>query len=114
LVEDNEPTLAVLSALLRRQGHDVITANSVKSALHLASNHTFDVVISDIGLPDGNGIDLMLQLTNDYGLRGIALSGYGMAEDLARTKQAGFLAHLVKPINFEQLRQVLQQIAPAA
>ncbi len=114
LVEDNEPTLAVLSALLRRQGHHVITANSVKSALHLASNHTFDVVISDIGLPDGNGIDLMLQLTNDYGLRGIALSGYGMAEDLAKTKQAGFLAHLIKPITFEQLRQVLQQIAPAA
>jgi CheY-like chemotaxis protein len=53
----------------------------------------------------------MLQLSNDYGLRGIALSGYGMAEDLSKTEQAGFLAHLVKPINFEQLHRVLQQFA---
>jgi two-component system, sensor histidine kinase and response regulator len=114
LVEDHEPTLAVLTSLLRRQGHEVLTATTVKSALVLASDHTFDFVISDLGLPDGNGIDLMLQLSNAYGLRGIALSGYGMAEDLARTEQAGFLAHLVKPINFEQLHRVLEHFAPAA
>jgi CheY-like chemotaxis protein len=80
----------------------------------LASEHAFDVVISDLGLPDGNGIDLMVRLSNDYGLRGIALTGYGMAEDLVRTEQAGFLAHLVKPINFEQLYRVLEQVVPAA
>jgi PAS domain S-box-containing protein len=114
LVEDHEPTLLVLTNLLRQQGHDVLTATSVKDALALASDHTFDFVISDLGLPDGNGIDLMMQLSNDHGLRGIALSGYGMAEDLARTEQAGFLAHLVKPINFEQLHRVLEQFAPAA
>jgi CheY-like chemotaxis protein len=51
----------------------------------------------------------MLQLSNHYGLRGIALPGYGMAEDVAKTEQAGFLAHLVKPINFDQLRRVLEQ-----
>jgi CheY-like chemotaxis protein len=62
----------------------------------------------------GNGIDLMLQLSNDYGLRGIALTGYGMAEDLAKTEQAGFLAHLVKPINFDQLHRVLEQAQSAA
>jgi CheY-like chemotaxis protein len=50
-----------------------------------------------------------MQLSNEYGLRGIALTGYGMAEDLARTEQAGFLAHLVKPINFDQLHRVLEQ-----
>jgi two-component system, sensor histidine kinase and response regulator len=114
LVEDHEPTLAVLTSLLRQHGHDVITATSVKSALLLAADHRFDFVISDLGLPDGNGIDLMMQLSNNHGLRGIALSGYGMAEDLAKTEQAGFLAHLVKPINFEQLHRVLEQFAPAA
>ena len=114
VVEDHEATLAVLTRLLRRQGHHVLTASSVKDALVLASNHTFDVVISDLGLPDGSGIDLMLQLSNDYGLRGIALTGYGMAEDVAKTEKAGILAHLVKPINFDQLHRVLEQLAPAA
>ncbi len=114
VIEDHEPTMAVLERLLRRHGHDVLTACTVKGALLLASTHSFDLVISDIGLPDGNGIDLMRQLTKDYGLRGIALSGYGTAADHAKTQQAGFLAHLVKPINFDQLHHVLKGIAPAA
>jgi CheY-like chemotaxis protein len=108
VIEDHEPTLAVLKRLLCRHGHDVLTACTVKDALLLATTHPFDLVISDIGLPDGNGIDLMRQLTKDYGLRGIALTGYGMAADHAKTQQAGFLAHLVKPINFDQLHSVLQ------
>jgi two-component system, sensor histidine kinase and response regulator len=114
VVEDHQPTLVVLTRLLRAQGHDVMTASTVKDALTLAANHTFDFVISDLGLPDGNGIDLMLQLSNDYGLRGIALTGYGMAEDVAKTEQAGFLAHLVKPINFDQLHRVLERAQPVA
>ena len=108
VIEDDEPTLAVLKRLLCRHGHDVLTARTVKDALLLAPTHPFDLVISDIGLPDGNGIDLMRQLIKDYGLRGIALTGYGMAADHAKTRQAGFLAHLVKPINFDQLHSVLQ------
>ena len=114
LVEDHEPTLAVLTRLLRQKNHHVLTANTVQSALRLASDHTFDAVVTDLGLPDGSGVELMQQLTRDYGLHGIALSGYGMEEDRAKTQQAGFLAHLVKPINFDQLHNVLQGIAPAA
>jgi PAS domain S-box-containing protein len=112
VIEDHEPTLTILAHLLRRRGHDVLTASTVKGALSLAANHTFDLVISDIGLPDGTGIDLMRQLTKDYGLGGIALSGYGMPADHAKSREAGFLAHLVKPINFDQLHNVLQGIAP--
>jgi signal transduction histidine kinase len=112
VIEDHEPTMAVLARLLRRHGHNVLTACTVKGALLLASTNSFDLVISDLGLPDGSGIDLMRQLGQQYGLRGVALSGYGMAEDRARTQQAGFLAHLVKPINFEQLQNLLQQVAP--
>jgi two-component system CheB/CheR fusion protein len=114
VVEDHEPTLVVLASLLRRHGHDVGTANSVKSALLLASSRPFDFVISDLGLPDGDGTDLMRQLASDHGLRGIAVSGYGMEQDFVRTEQAGFFAHLVKPINFEELDRTLQQFAAAA
>lgn len=112
VVEDHEPTTVVLARLLRRRGHDVLTAETVKGALVLASTHSFDLVISDLGLPDGNGIDLMQQLAREYGLRGIALSGYGMPDDRAKTRRAGFLAHLVKPINFDQLQCVLRGITP--
>ncbi|MFN2476318.1 MAG: response regulator, partial [Chthoniobacterales bacterium] len=92
----------------------VQTASTVEAARDLAAHQKFDLVISDIGLPDGNGVDLMKELTRDYGLRGIALSGYGMDEDLARTRNAGFIAHLVKPIDFERLNQVLEESASAA
>ena len=109
LVEDNQATLEVLGRILRKQGHDVVTASTVEAARDLAANQEFDLVISDIGLPDGNGIDLMNELTRDYGLRGIALSGYGMDEDLARTKNAGFIAHLVKPVDVDRLNRVLEQ-----
>jgi signal transduction histidine kinase len=114
VVEDHQPTLNVLADLLRRQGHLVLTADTVASALTLAAGHELDLVISDLGLPDGNGIDLMLELTRDYGLRGIALSGYGMEEDVAKSKQAGFIAHLIKPIQFEQLNHVIRQASQAA
>jgi len=114
LVEDNQATLEVLGRILRKQGHDVVTASTVEAARDFAANQEFDLVISDIGLPDGNGIDLMNELTRDYGLRGIALSGYGMDEDLARTKNAGFIAHLVKPVDVDRLNRVLEQAAPVA
>jgi CheY-like chemotaxis protein len=112
VIEDHEPTMEVLARLLRSHGHDVLTACTVNVALSLAAAHSFDLVISDLGLPDGSGLDLMPQLAKEYGLRGVALSGYGMPQDRVNTQQAGFLAHLVKPINFEQLHQVLQEIAP--
>jgi CheY-like chemotaxis protein len=114
VVEDHEPTRAVLARLLRRHGHDVLTACTMKGGLSLASTHSFDVIISDLGLPDGSGLDLMRHLAKTYNLRGIALSGYGMPEDRLKTQQAGFLAHLVKPINFDQLHNVLQEIAIGA
>ena len=114
VVEDDEASREVLTRLLRRRGHEVLTAESVQEAAVLASTHSFDLVISDLGLPDGNGIDLMRQLARQYGLRGIALSGYGMPGDRVETRRAGFLAHLVKPIKFDQLQCVLQGVAPTA
>lgn len=111
LVEDHEPTLAILARLLRRAGHEVSTANSVGAAIEASSAGKFDVVVSDLGLPDGSGIDLIVRLrTDDPELQGIALSGYGMEEDLLRSREAGFVAHLVKPVNFDQLVQALREL----
>lgn len=110
VVEDHEPTLAVLSRLLARAGHQVMPAASMASALQMAQENLFDFVVSDIGLPDGTGIELMKTLSAEYGLRGVALTGYGMEEDQQRAYEAGFVAHLTKPVDFAQLRRVLAQV----
>jgi CheY-like chemotaxis protein len=107
LVEDHAPTLKVLSSLLERGGYDVTTAGNIAEALKAASIRTFDLVVSDLGLPDGTGIQLMEKLRSEYGLRGVALSGYGMEDDIKRAREAGFVAHLVKPIRIGELKNLL-------
>ncbi len=110
LVEDHRDTATMMARLLRRSGHHVTTADSVASALKVAGAERFDVVVSDIGLPDGSGLDLMRQLLVRHALKGIALSGFGMEEDVARSRQAGFIEHLVKPIDVTQLEKALKRI----
>ncbi len=112
VVEDHEPTLAVLRRLLDRAGHQVVSAGSVEAGLAAAAKSMpFDFVISDLGLPDGTGFELMAKLkVLQPGLRGIALSGYGMDEDLRRSSESGFLAHLVKPVDFHQLSRALRDL----
>lgn len=100
LVEDHEQTLKVMARLLRSCGHSVELARTVADAIKLAAEHRFDALVSDIGLPDGNGADLMRQLRNQYGLRGIALSGFGTEADRQRSIEAGFAEHLTKPVDF--------------
>ncbi len=111
IVEDHAPTLDVLSRLLRRKGHRVTTAGSVAAALAAADQETFDAVLSDLGLPDGTGLQLMEELRARHGLRGIALSGYGMEEDRRRSAEAGFVAHLIKPVDINEVRRTLRQFA---
>jgi CheY-like chemotaxis protein len=82
---------------------------SIKSALDLAANEEFDVLISDIGLPDGSGIDLMRTLHATRPLFGIALTGYGMEEDIRKSYDGGFGHHLVKPVDLNKLDMLIQQ-----
>ena len=110
LVEDHEATIQVLRRLLARAGHNVTSTMTVAGAKQAAQNDRFDVVISDLGLPDGTGFQLMQDLRNAYHLRGIALSGYGMDEDVQRARDAGFAAHLIKPVDFEQLQQTVSGV----
>jgi PAS domain S-box-containing protein len=112
VVEDHEPTLTVLARMLKRDGHETVMASTVAEAEAAAAVATLDLVISDIGLPDGSGIDLMAKLRVRHGLRGIALSGYGMEEDMKRAQEAGFEVHLTKPVEFSQLRRALAQLQP--
>ena len=109
LVEDHFDTLKVMDRLLRSFGCAVTTAMSVRQALEAAGREHFDLLVSDIGLPDGSGIELMRQL-GEHGLKGIALSGYGQDDDRRRSREAGFVEHLVKPVNFDQLHDVMQKV----
>jgi signal transduction histidine kinase len=110
IVEDHEATKSVLARLLRRGGHQVTTASSIAEARAAFAAAEFDTVISDLGLPDGSGLDLMRELRQQREVAGIALTGYGMEDDLRKTREAGFFAHLVKPVDFEQLRHLLLEV----
>ena len=114
VVEDHKATRTVLEQLLTRGGHKVTTASSLNDALSCYKAAHFDAVISDLGLPDGSGIDLMMQIQSIRPVPAIALSGYGMEGDLIRSKEAGFFAHLVKPVKVDQLKLLLTQIPTSA
>ena len=107
LVEDHEDTRNALRRLLIRKGYEVETAEDVGSALKLAAEKKFDLLVSDIGLPDGTGVDLMLELKKSNPLPGIALSGFGMQQDIDRSREAGFIEHLTKPVSFTELQAVI-------
>ncbi len=117
LVEDHADTAEAIAELLRLLGHEVTVALTLSAGLAAAEDihgrgpGGIDLVVSDLGLPDGSGLDLMRELAGRYGLKGIALSGYGMEEDLRRSREAGFERHLTKPINFQALQTVLREVA---
>jgi len=110
VVEDHEATLGVLRRLLTRCGHHLTAVSSVREGLAAAAVGTFDAVISDLGLPDGTGFDLIREIHREHAWPGIALSGYGMDEDVRRSHEAGFRVHLVKPIDFKQLQRALEDL----
>ena len=113
LVEDHADTARVMSRLLRRLGHTVEMSDSVAGALQLAQSGEFDVLLSDIGLPDGTGLELIRQIRQTNDMPAIALTGFGMDDDITKCKEAGFTAHLTKPVNFQRLEMVIQQVAMA-
>ncbi len=112
-VEDHEDTARVLGRILRNAGFDVSHAGTVADARALAASKRFDLLISDLGLPDGSGLELMRALRDAQGMKGIALSGFGTDEDVAASAAAGFAAHLTKPVDWERLRAEIERIRPA-
>ena len=114
LVEDHDDTNRSLTRLLQLRGYDVKSANNVQSALDLTHQAEFDVLISDLGLPDGTGIDLMRAIQAERPMFGIALTGFGMEEDIRKSRDAGFKHHLVKPIDLNMLDSFLQESTSTA
>lgn len=111
LVEDHSPTRAALKNLLIRRHYAVTTAANATEARAAAQHGSFDLLVSDIGLPDGNGYELMREFRERYQLRGIALTGYGMEDDVARSRAAGFEMHLTKPVRIQHLDRALDALA---
>lgn len=108
LVEDHEDTLRVMAKLLRAWGYDVRTATTARAALAAASAEPFDVLISDLRLPDASGLELMRTLGALRPIRGIAITGAASEHDVERSREAGFALHFAKPVDFEELRKALE------
>lgn len=112
LVEDHTDTARIMTRLLTLKRCEVQAAGTMDRALALVARDSFDVIISDIGLPDGTGFELMRQL-RARGCRkpAIAVSGYGQEDDVRRSREAGFNAHLTKPVDVEHFYRVLSAVA---
>jgi hypothetical protein len=111
LVEDHRDTQRTLSRLLTHFGHEVLTAGNKKRALELLSSGNIDVLLCDIGLPDGSGYEVVSQAKRKRPIKAIAITGFGTEEDLRRSNEAGFDSHIVKPVDLHELQTVLDQVA---
>ena len=111
IAEDNEDNLKILVKLLKTWGHTPTPAANVKTALQLIDIQEFDLLITDLGLPDGSGIEILHALKKNTQTPGIALSGFGTKTDIKQSLAAGFSHHIVKPFNLVELKNTIQQIA---
>jgi DNA-binding response OmpR family regulator len=110
LVEDNVDTSRVMKKLLERVGYGVLTADGVAAALQASERETYHLVISDVGLPDGSGLDLIRQLLAKYPVKAIALSGYDVEEEIRNGNHDGTVEHLVKPVDMQQLEAAIKRL----
>ncbi len=111
LVDDHKDTRVCIQRLLEANSHRVTSAGNAQDALALAETSRFDLIISDLGLPDLSGHELMQRLHTRFNLPGIALSGYGMETDMAQSRAAGFKYHLTKPVSFDRLKSLVAEFA---
>ncbi|MGI9114219.1 MAG: response regulator [Chthoniobacterales bacterium] len=113
VVEDHGDTRRVLTALLGHFGHSISAADTVESAMAFLKAKRFDAIVSDLGLPDGSGYDVIREAKRRQQLTGVALTARGEWKDIQEGREAGFDYHLTKPVDFSQLRGVLAHIGPA-
>jgi CheY-like chemotaxis protein len=108
LVDDHHDTCLGMKRMLERRGYQITIAHSAEQAVRKIRTEDFDLLISDIGLPDRSGYELMREVRLNKPLPGIALSGFGSEQDVNEAREAGFAEHLTKPINFERLEKTIQ------
>ena len=111
VVEDHVDSAELLAELLEHSGHTVRVATTASDAIAIANEQPFDVVLSDVGLPDATGYELMEQLRERFAMKGIAVTGSARASDIERGRQAGFSVHLTKPFSLHKLQQALDELA---
>jgi CheY-like chemotaxis protein len=109
LVEDHSDSLEVLRIYLESFGHVILSARNKAEALKDIPAANCDVLLSNIGLPDGNGWDLIQEVGKSRPAYAIALSGYGMKADRERSAEAGFRHHLIKPVSVKKLTAILEE-----
>jgi CheY-like chemotaxis protein len=111
LVEDNQATAATIERLLEAEGYAVRSVGSYREALQAASELLPDLLVSDIGLPGKDGLEVMKTMRRAYpNLKGLVVSGYASAADVESSREAGFSEHLAKPVDFEQLRAAIRRL----
>jgi PAS domain S-box-containing protein len=111
LVEDHADTASILCRQLGKAGLTVVHAADVKSAIKLVERESFDLLVTDLGLPDGSGYDIMRHVRKTQDIPGIVMSGYGMVEDMQRSDEAGFAEHLVKPLDLRELIAAIRRVS---
>jgi CheY-like chemotaxis protein len=109
LVEDNKDTLRSLTRILGQRGHDVRSAGRLSEAMAAVVEGEYDLLLSDIELPDGTGLDLMRDLA-PKAVRGIAMSGYGSEDDIQQSLAAGYDEHLTKPVDIHRLEEAIRRV----
>ena len=107
VVDDHRDTLRSMKLLLTRLGYQVLAAENMTDALRIADEEEFDILLSDIGLPDGSGLELIRRIRQTRNVPALALSGFGMDEDLQRSRDAGFSDHLTKPVSLDRLQSAI-------
>jgi CheY-like chemotaxis protein len=110
VVDDHDDTLRSMQLLLRRLGYEVLAAENMTEALQIAGEQPFDILLSDIGLPDGSGLELLKRIRQTRDVPALALSGFGMDEDVERSRDAGFSDHLTKPVSIDRLQAAIAQL----
>jgi CheY-like chemotaxis protein len=108
LIEDHVDTAEVMAQLIRGLGHDVTVVGRVDDALAATQQQAFDLIVSDVGLPDGTGLDFIKAFREHSDAPAVALTGFGTDEDVRRCLSAGFTSHLTKPVNFGQLETMIE------
>jgi CheY-like chemotaxis protein len=111
LIEDNPDTLRYVALLLRKRGHVVTTAQDFHTARNFATLAVFDLIISDIELPDGSGLEIIRELNQFRPTPAIALTGFGSVDDVLLCRDAGFAEHLTKPIDVRELDAAIARAA---
>jgi hypothetical protein len=110
LVEDHDDTARTLSRLMEQRGYAIEVAGTVAAGLSAVKEREFDLLICDIGLPDGTGMDLIAKIKQNHKTPAIAVTGFGMQQDIDRALEVGFDAHLTKPINLQKLEATIWRL----